>query len=133
MPLHVFVVHFPLALILVGAAGDLVGAGLQSDRIRTWAGSLLILGSAAALLAFLTGAGAESAALSMPQPDRSLIETHSQWGGAAIWPVVGAGVLRVMWRRQLQGPHGWATLAAGVLSAALVIGISASGVAISHG
>lgn len=132
MPLHIFIVHFPIALILLGAAGDLLGVAMRSEAVRIWAGSLLILGAVAAMFAFLTGAGAESAALSVPRPDRTLIDVHSQWGGAAIWPIVVAGGLRAMWRRRLDGPYGWANLAAAIVAAALVIGITASGLAISH-
>jgi uncharacterized membrane protein len=132
MQLHLFVVHFPLALILVGAVADAIGAASGSERLRTWAGALLILGSFTALLAFLTGAGAASIALSRPQPEYQLVAYHSQWGGAAIWPIVGVGLLRGLWRNRLQGIRGWVNLAAAILSAVLIYMISATGVAISH-
>jgi uncharacterized membrane protein len=132
MPLHLFIVHFPLALILVGAVADVIGSASGSERMRSWAGALLMIGSFTALLAFLTGAGATSIALSRPQPEFQLVATHSQWGGAAIWPIAGAGILRGLWRNRLQGIRGWVNLAAAVLSAFLVFMISATGVAISH-
>jgi uncharacterized membrane protein len=132
LPLHVFIVHFPLALILLGAAGDLVGTAMSSKPLRTWAGTLLILGAFAALLAFFTGAGAASIAWGRPNPDYVLIEAHSQWAGAALWPIVAAGALRAVWRTRLTGSHGWLNLAAALLSAVLIIGISASGIAIAH-
>ncbi|CAN5806779.1 hypothetical protein BH23GEM8_BH23GEM8_03810 [soil metagenome] len=132
MPLHLFIVHFPLALILVAAVTDATGAASGSERLRSWAGAMLMLGSFAALLAFLTGAGATSIALSRPQPEYQLVAYHSQWGGAAIWPIVGAGLLRGLWRNRLQGLRGWVNLAAAVLSAVLVYLISATGLAISH-
>jgi uncharacterized membrane protein len=132
MPLHLFIAHFPLALILVGAVADAIGVVSGIERIRSWAGALLMLGAFAALLAFLTGAGATSIALSRPRPEYQLVATHSQWGGAAIWPIVGAGLLRGLWRNRLQGIRGWVNLAAAILSAVLVFLISATGVAISH-
>jgi uncharacterized membrane protein len=132
MPLHLFIVHFPLALVLVGAVADAIGAVSGAERVRSWAGALLMLGAFAAVVAFLTGAGATSVALSRPQPEYQLVATHSQWGGAAIWPIAAAGLLRGLWRNRLQGIRGWVNLAAAVLSAVLVYMISATGVAISH-
>ncbi|HEV2149974.1 MAG TPA: DUF2231 domain-containing protein, partial [Longimicrobiaceae bacterium] len=57
-PLHLLLAHFPVALIVTGAAADVLGALLRRDALRRWAGALLILGGVAALLAMLTGQGA---------------------------------------------------------------------------
>jgi uncharacterized membrane protein len=133
MPLHIFLAHFPFALILVGAAADTIGTVLQKERIRVWAGSALMLGSFFAVLAFLTGQRAMSYVLSQPQPPYQLVADHSQWGGAGLWVLVGAGVLRGLWRRRLTGLHGWGLLALAILSAVLIVFISATGTAITHG
>jgi uncharacterized membrane protein len=45
MPLHLFLAHFPVALLLAGAAADLGGAALRSARPRSFAGVLLTAGS----------------------------------------------------------------------------------------
>lgn len=133
MSLHLFVAHFPLALILLGAAADLVGAVFSNGRVRSWAGTLLMIGAAAAVLSFLSGARAMGVALSQPGADYELIAVHSQWGGAAVWPLAGAGVLRAIWRTRTSGIHGWGLLAASMISAFLIIQISLTGAAISHG
>jgi uncharacterized membrane protein len=132
MTLHLYFAHLPLVLIVIGAAADAAGALARNERLRAWAGSLLVLGAIAAMLALLTGAGAMSLVLSQPDPPYQRVAEHSQWAGAAIWPLAGAGVLRALWRRRLSGPHGWALLAAALISAAIVLYIGASGLAIAH-
>jgi uncharacterized membrane protein len=133
MPLHLFLVHFPVALIVVGAAADVVGAALQSREARRWAGVLLILGALFAVAAFLTGQSA-LAALGPFRPESfARVETHTQWGGAGVWALAIAGGLRAAWRGRLEGVVGWVTLGLAVLSAVLVIAISTSGTAIAHG
>lgn len=133
MPLHLFLAHFPVALILAGAAGDLGGAVLRSERTRRFAGVLLIAGGASAFLAFLTGGGALSAALARVTPGDPRLEAHQQWGAAGVWLLLGAAGLRLAWRRHLDGARGWMALAAAVASAAVVTGIALSGAAVSHG
>ncbi len=132
MPLHLFIAHFPLALIVLGAAADLLGTVLRREGLRRWAGTLLIAGAAFALLALVSGARAMSVVLSQPDPPYQLVAQHSQWGGAAIWPLAGGGVLRAIWRGRLTGIHGWLLLALAIVSAVLIVFISISGVAISH-
>lgn len=133
MTAHLFIAHFPVALITVGAAADVLGAATRREGLRRAAGWLLVLGAAAALLAFFTGQGAYGAALSRVDPGSPRLEAHTQWGGAGVWALAAAGGLRLAWRERLEGAPGWITLALAVVSAALVIAISLSGTAISHG
>lgn len=131
--MHLFLAHFPVALLVVGAAADVVGVALRSERIRGFAGVLLMLGGLAALLTFLTGQDALARALSRVSPVNPALEAHTQWGGAGVWVLVGGAVLRGLWRDSLDGARGWLLLAAAVASAALVVAISVSGTAIAHG
>lgn len=133
MTAHVWLAHFPVALIAVGAAADAIGAATGRQGLRKGAGALLVLGAAAALLTFLTGQGALMAAGARIGAANPHVETHTQWGGAGVWPLAALGLLRFAWRNRLDGAHGWALLAAAVASAALVIGIVASGLSIAHG
>lgn len=133
MPAHLFIAHFPVALVVCGAAADLGGAVLRSERARAFAGVLLMLGGASAFLAFLTGGGALSAALSRVSPVDPRLEAHQQWGAAGVWLLLGAAALRAAWRRRLDGARGWIALAAALATAAVVTGIALSGGAISHG
>lgn len=133
MPAHLFIVHFPVALILTGAAADLAGAALRSERVRAFAGALLILGGVAAFVAFFTGGGALAAVLSRVTPGDPRLEAHQQWGAAGVWLLVAAAALRAAWRRRLDGARGWIALAAALASAVVVVFIALSGTAISHG
>ncbi|HEX6040011.1 DUF2231 domain-containing protein [Longimicrobium sp.] len=133
MSAHLFVVHFPVALLLTGAAADLAGAVLRSDRVRAFAGVLLVLGGAAAFVAFFTGGGALAAVLSRVTPGDPRLEAHQQWGAAGVWVLAGAAALRAAWRRRPDGVRGWIALAAALVSAVLVVFIALSGAAISHG
>ena len=130
---HLLVVHFPVALIVTGAAADLAGAVLGDRRLRSFAGVLLVLGAAAAVLAFLTGQGATMAALARVPPGDPRLDAHAQWGAAVVWPLAAAGVLRALWRDRLEGARGWLLLAAALASAALVVAMALTGAAISHG
>jgi hypothetical protein len=101
-------------------------------ELRQWAGTLLILGGIAAALAFLTGSGAMGQALMRAQPTHGEIEIHTQWGSLGAWVLVAGAVLRARFRRRLEGSTGWLALGAALASAALVIGITLSGLAIAH-
>jgi uncharacterized membrane protein len=133
VPAHVFLAHFPVALVVTGAAGDALGAILARQGLRRAAGALLVLGAATAVLTFLTGQGALQAAYARLGPVDPRIEAHTQWSGAGVWALAAAGALRALWRDRLAGVHGWALLAAAVASAALVVAIALSGAALSHG
>ena len=133
MPAHLFLAHFPVALILVGAAADAAGATLRDERLRRFAGALLLLGAGFALLSFFTGQNALSLALMRVGPADERVGLHTQWGGAGVWGLAAAAVLRGFWMKRLDGWRGWAALAAALASAALVVAITLTGSAIAHG
>jgi uncharacterized membrane protein len=133
MHLHLLIAHFPVALILTGAAADLAGALARRDALRRWAGALLVIGGATALLALFTGGDALArAAARFPAGDPRL-EAHPQWGAVGSWLLLGGALLRAAWRRSLAGPRGWILLGVAILSAAVVLGIALTGHAIAHG
>jgi uncharacterized membrane protein len=132
MPAHLFIAHFPVALLLTGAVADVAGAAFGKRRLRELAGALLVLGAAGAVLAFLTGGGAFAMALMRVAPGDPRLDAHAQWGGAGVWVLAAAGVLRALWIGRLEGWHGWLLLAAALASAALVTALAITGAAISH-
>jgi uncharacterized membrane protein len=132
MTAHHWLVHLPLALLLLGAAADLVGAATTSAPMRRWATPLLVAGAAAVLAAFLTGQGAMLMSQARHVADPRL-ETHAQWGGSAVWPIAAAGALRLAWRNRLTGPSGWVLAGAAALSALLALLIVRSGLLLAHG
>lgn len=130
MTAHHWVVHFPVALLVAGAAADAAGAVTGGQGLRRWATPLLVLGAAAALLAFFTGQGAML--MVQARVAEGPLSQHAQWGGAGVWPIAASGALRLAWRGRLTGPHGWALLVLAIASATFAILVSRSGMAILH-
>lgn len=132
MPLHLFIVHFPVTLLVLGAAADLAGALGRSPALRRGAGWLIILGAVSALLAFATG-GAALSYLLMTEPGRVAgADVHAQWGSVGLWVAGATGLVRALWRHRLGGPHGLVHLALAVAAGAVAIGATLSGTAIRH-
>jgi uncharacterized membrane protein len=129
---HLYIAHAPYVLIVVGLLADLAGVATANQGLRRWAGSLLIAGGIIAFFAFFTGSGATGQALTRAAARHTQIEVHAQWGSIGAWLLLAAAVLRARWRRRLTGTTGWLALGAAALSAALVIGITLSGLAIAH-
>jgi uncharacterized membrane protein len=133
MPAHLFIVHFPVVLLVVGAAADVLGVLTRNAALRAGAGWLIILGALAALLAFMTGGAALSYLLLSQPPGAEAVALHAQWGSAGLWPITVTGALRALWRRRLHGAPGWVNLAMAVVSAVVVVGATVTGTAIRHG
>lgn len=133
MNAHLFLAHFAVALVVTGAAADLVGALSGRERARSFAGVLLMLGGLFALLSFFTGGGALADAAQRVPPGDPRLEAHPQWGAVGTWLLVGGAGLRAAWRRSTGGARGWILLAAALASAAVVTAIALTGHAIAHG
>ncbi|HEU0053467.1 MAG TPA: DUF2231 domain-containing protein, partial [Longimicrobium sp.] len=85
VPAHLWLAHFPVALLLVGAAADAAGAALRDPRVRRFATVLLVLGAALAVAAFLAGQGALFRVQGRLAPGDPRLDAHTQWGGAGVW------------------------------------------------
>jgi uncharacterized membrane protein len=131
--LHLTLVHFPIALLVVGAGMDLIGAAMDREPIRRLAGVLLMLGAGAAVLAFLTGQDAADRTVGRIHPTDPRLDLHAQWGAVGSWALAGAGVLRGMWKDRLSGTYGWINVGIALVAAALVVAIGLTGTEISHG
>jgi uncharacterized membrane protein len=133
MNAHLFVVHFPVSLIVVATALDLLGVGMNDRSLREWGGRFLLAAAVAVFLAFATGEGARLAAMSTGAVDLPRMEVHQQWGSVGIWAVIGGALLRTLWRNRLSGLFGWLNLLILLGATALLIAISLSGTAVRHG
>lgn len=133
MSVHLFLSHFPVALVLAGAAADLFGAAAGRPEARRLATVLLVAGGLGALLSFFTGGSALAAVVARVPPGDPRLEAHPQWGAVGTWALVGAALLRAAWRRSLSGARGWVLLGVALASAGLVAAIAVTGHAISHG
>lgn len=110
--LHPMIVHFPIALIIVGFFSDLVGLVLKRQFFTTAGLYLYALGGIGTVAAYLSGdmAGegvAEFGALS------TALETHEGAATLALWTVMVLAVLRIMLglMKKMTGWRQWAMVA----------------------
>jgi uncharacterized membrane protein len=133
MTAHLFIVHFPVSLIFIGALLDIIGHGIAERDVRRWAGRLFMMGAAAAFLAFATGENAKLVAIGAPSVDLMQLQAHQQWGSVGAWGLAIAGALRALWRERLDGLFGWLNLAIVIAGSGIVLGITLTGTLIRHG
>lgn len=92
--LHPMIVHFPIALLIVGFLSDLIGI-LTKREFFTQAGFyLLILGAAGVIAAFISGDQAGSG-ISEEGVLKQALETHEGAASLTIWIVSIAAVFRL--------------------------------------
>ncbi len=94
-PLHPAVVHFPIALILVGSAGSLVAMIWSKGRIPLFAAALLVLGAMGAGGAYLAGEKASDQAGKFTGERERLLERHAEWGERTLTVSIIAAVFSV--------------------------------------
>jgi uncharacterized membrane protein len=133
MTAHIFIIHFPVALIVMGAVVEVLGVSLAAPRLRHMAWILILTGAVASFLAFVTGEGARIAALGPGTLDFERLEHHEQWASVGTWGLIGGALLRTLWRDRTSGWAGMVNLIVALLLAALVVMITLSGTMVRHG
>lgn len=133
MNAHLFIIHFPVSLAVAAAGLDLIGVAMNDRTLRDWAWRFLLAAAFGVFLAFATGEGAQLAALGSGgvAPDR--VATHAEWGSVGVWVVIGAALLRTLWRRRTSGAYGWLNLIVLLAATGLLIAITFTGTIIRHG
>lgn len=120
--LHPMIVHFPIALIIVGFLSEVVGLLLKKDFFTKAAFYLLILGTLGVVAAYITGNIAGDGVSETGQLKNAL-ETHEDAAQLTLWLMVGAAVVRIalVWMKKFDGVFKYAALVlflAGALSVA---------------
>ncbi len=103
---HPLVVHFPIALLFVGALVDAVALAVRKKHpwVQTSAVGLYALGALGAAVAFLTGRDA-SDSVHLPTQALTTLNAHADWALYLIWFASLYAALRVAvlhWRREVR-------------------------------
>lgn len=90
--LHAMIIHFPIALLMVGFLAEIVALFIKKDLFKQAAFYLLLLGALGAIAAYLTGGfageGIEEGPLKGP------MELHKQAATATLWLAILAGLFQ---------------------------------------
>jgi uncharacterized membrane protein len=87
-PLHPAIVHFPIVLLLIGAAVAVVCVFVSGRHLAWVAAALLALGAAGSFFAVKTGDSAQESLGKLPPAIETLVDAHEKW--AERTEIVGA-------------------------------------------
>lgn len=123
MTAHPLLVHFPIALLVLGTVGEILAALLPRwKQLQALAGALVTIGALSLIPTYLTGRQAADA-LSSPFPRTELaVATHSDWAWWTLWFFVALAVVRLgmQWRKRLTGKTRWGMAAASLVGLFLI-------------
>ena len=102
--LHPFIVHFPLALLILSALSDTVGILGRREQALKMGYVLLLLGTLGAIGGALSGQSAAEAAAAIPGVGQDLDE-HEDLGTAVVWVAIALTLTRthLVHRKQFTG------------------------------
>ena len=121
-PLHPAVVHFPIVLIVLGAAVSVIAVFWRKGSLPIFAAGLLVLGAVGAWVATETGESDGGLVENTNAQVEPLLEAHENWAkrtvvAAAIAAVIATGAVALFrFPRAARGVAVAAALAAGVAS-----------------
>ncbi len=90
-PLHPAVVHFPIVLILLGAASAIVAAFWRGGHMPRFAASLLVAGALGTWAAVETGESDGGLLEGGPGARETLVDAHQTWAKRTLAIVIVAG------------------------------------------
>lgn len=122
--LHAMIVHFPIALLLVGFLFEIIGLIRKSSFFKQASFYLLLLTTAGAIVSYLTGDaagdGMEDGSLGMA------IEAHEHAATVTLWLTIVAALTQVILEFVKKNIL-WLKVVAFILFAAAVVGVSRTG------
>jgi uncharacterized membrane protein len=92
-PLHPAVVHFPIVLLLIGAAGAVISVFTERWNVRKWTALVLIAGALGAFAATWSGNQAKETVGTLTESAETLLDNHEELAETARNIAVFAGVL----------------------------------------
>lgn len=120
--IHPMIVHFPIALLIIGFLSDVVGTVWKKEFFSKAGFYLLILGTLGVLAAYFTGNLAGDG-LTEAGPLKQALELHEEAAELSLWLMAATAVLRIAFvlTKKYKGVLQWAGLLlffVGVLSVA---------------
>lgn len=92
--IHPMIVHFPIALIIVGFLADLIGAIWKKEFFSKVGFYLLILGTVGVVAAYFSGNFA-GGGITEAGPLKHALETHEEAAELSLWLMLGVAVIRI--------------------------------------
>lgn len=92
--IHPMIVHFPIALLIVGFLSDLLGLIIKKDFFSRTGYYLLILGTVGVVAAYLSGSSAGEG-ITEAGTLKQALETHENAGELTLWIMVFAALFRI--------------------------------------
>lgn len=93
--IHPMIVHFPIALLIVGLLADIIGLLLKKEFFSKAGFYLLILGTLGVIAAFITGNLAGEGVTEAGSLKQAL-ENHEDAAELSIWLISAAAVVRII-------------------------------------
>jgi uncharacterized membrane protein len=121
-PLHPAIVHFPIALLLLGAAVAVLAIFVRCWHLPLFAAVLLSLGALGAVVATVTGEEEEEKVEHAIPAAEPLLEEHADWGERARNAGIVAAVFAVIAAIAVGRPVGGRVLSVLTACTALVAG-----------
>ncbi len=120
--LHPMIVHFPIALLIIGFLFDLIGAIFNKDFFSKTGFYLLILGTAGVIAAYISGNIAGDG-VSEAGTLKQALENHEDAAELSLWLMVIASIVRIVFvlLKKYSGVFKWAAIVlflVGILSIA---------------
>ena len=94
-PLHPAVVHFPIAMLLVGSAAAVVAVFFRRWHLPWLAALLLVIGAAGSVVAVGTGEQEEEMAETSSAAAEQVLDEHEEWGKRTRNLALAAAVISV--------------------------------------
>ncbi len=92
--IHPMIVHFPIALLIIGFLFDLAGAAFKKDFFRNAGFYLLILGTLGVVAAYISGNLAGDG-ITEAGPLKQAIELHEEAAELSLWIMIAAALIRI--------------------------------------
>ena len=118
--LHLLVLHFPIALLIVGALLQVVAVVTGNVGVRTAARISLMLGALGAAVTAWTGNAAEEIVERVPSVSESVLERHEEIGMWTTYLAAGLLLVQVVSLRARGRGVQWGIAALAIVTAMLV-------------